>query len=265
MTSSCAQRSQSTTLSPDCARLAARIADNPREVLVEQLTLINAVVRGVARRYRCSTQDADDLNSSVLLHLMQNDFSVLRQYSGRAAFRTYLFVIATRLCLDHHNREWGKWRASAKARRMGPVAVRLERAIRRDRQSIDAACATLVTEGTQLTHAQADEILKRLPSRVQRRYEPDEQIAAIQSTEPAPDAELWSEQGRVVSSMLRSALMRLGDAERRLIKMRFRDRVSVADIARADGVNQKALYRRFDSVLGLLRNHLERRGVRAYL
>jgi RNA polymerase sigma factor (sigma-70 family) len=247
----------------DPERPVAPAAKNPRELLTEQLPLITALVRHTARRHRLSPQDTDDLASSVFLHLVQNDYHVLRQFRGHSSLRTYLSVVVTRRCLDHRNEEWGKWRASAEARRVGPVAVRLERAIWRDRMSVAEACAALAGEGIRLTRDEAGAILEQIPSRTPRRLVGAEHLDGLPAPTEAPDTAMWSQTAQIASRMLQSALTRLGAAERQLLKQRFRDRMSVADLARQNGVDQKALYRRFDALLGRLRTDLEHQGVRA--
>jgi len=248
----------------DAARIVALAAEHPDQLLVSQLSLIDDVVAIVVRRHRLSPQDRDDFCSIVRLRLIENDYAVLRQFRGQSSLRTYLLVVITRLVLDYTNAEWGKWRASSQARRLGLTAVRLERAIWRDQLSVDAACASLAAAGIRLTPSEASTMLERIPSRTPRRHIPADHLDSVPAKGAAPDAELWSQAGRIALTMLQSAVMRLGAAERRLLKLRFRDRVSVADVARRYGVDQKALYRRFDGILGRLRVDLESQGVRAY-
>ncbi len=53
--------------------------------------------------------------------------------------------VVQRLFLDHRNRQWGKWRPSAEAKRRGPLAILLERLVVRDGWTFEQAVETLRT------------------------------------------------------------------------------------------------------------------------
>lgn len=82
---------------------------------------------------------------------------------------TYLTVVIERLCIDHLRGEWGGWRPSALARRLGPAAVLLETLVYHERLALDAAIATLrLTHGARETERQLHALFRRLPCRPAR-------------------------------------------------------------------------------------------------
>ena len=65
---------------------------------------------------------------------------------------------------------------------------------------------------------------------------------------------------RTVTALGR-AVERLGAEERSLVSMHFSEGRSIADIARVQRVDQRALYRRLQAVLARLRSDLEQQGI----
>ena len=65
------------------------------------LALITHVVSsaGSVRMGSVPSQWRDDLVAEVLLHLVENDFAVLRQFRGQSSLGTYLVVIARRVAV----------------------------------------------------------------------------------------------------------------------------------------------------------------------
>jgi hypothetical protein len=54
------------------------------------------------------------------LKLIENDYRILRSFEGLASLGTYLTTVIARLFLDFQIHEWGRWRPSAAATRLGP-------------------------------------------------------------------------------------------------------------------------------------------------
>lgn len=248
----------------DPERITALATTHPEQLLVMHLSLIDDVVGLVARRNRLCSQDRDDFNSVVRLHLIEDDYRVLRRFRGESTLRTYLMVVITRLLLDYRIAQWGKWRPSAEAKRHGPLAVRLETLVCRDQMTIDAACEVLARSNTPCTPYTAAVMLNRLPVRTCRRFVGEHALADLPAPAPGPDAQIEMAPVRHrASQALVSAVRRLDPDDRRLLRLRFRDRVPVATIARQDGVDQKRLYRRIDRLVASIRPELEKRGVDA--
>ncbi|HUF46207.1 MAG TPA: hypothetical protein VMM93_00260, partial [Vicinamibacterales bacterium] len=99
--------------------------------------LIEQAIRTFCRRQRLSATEAEDFASEVRLHLLDRERAVLRAFEGRSSFQTYLLTVIRHQFRDWRNALWGKWRPSAEARRLGPLAVRLEMLLVRDRLPLD--------------------------------------------------------------------------------------------------------------------------------
>ena len=86
--------------------------------------------------------------------------------------------------------------------------------------------------------------------------------AAIDSRADAPlkQAEAAAA-ARQSGAVLAMAVARLAPQDRLVLRMRFEDGCSVADIARALQLEQKPLYRRLERMLGELREALEAAGL----
>src|SRR5688572_32957113 len=109
-----------------------RLEVTPAELLLSNLGLIRELVTRIVRRQGLPSDDADEFESFTRLRLIENDYHVLRSYSGAGELRAYLTVVVHRFFVDFLNERWGKFRSTAAARRMGPVAEALEELVRRD-------------------------------------------------------------------------------------------------------------------------------------
>ena len=105
--------------------------------------LLEGVVAYIARKYHLSWQDTDDLRSALWVKVLDRDGIVLRRFAGRSTLFTYLVRVASRLILDNYTARYGRWRPSAKVRRLGPAAVEWARMIERDGWSPEHARAAV--------------------------------------------------------------------------------------------------------------------------
>lgn len=236
------------------------------KVYLDHRAVIDQAITAICRRHRLSPADADDFGGAVRLHLIENDYAVLRKFQGRSAIRSYLFAVIAHLAQDWRNAKWGKWRPSAEARRLGPIGLHLERLIARDQLSFEEALETLrtnfqVTESREELEAMA----ARLPARPGRRYLSEAELECHPDPRPGVEADLERRvsagQVQAASSALASALRGLSGQDRLILRMRFEDDFSIADIARTLHLDQKTLYRRIDRRLKDLRNALGNAGI----
>src|SRR5207247_4910890 len=108
--------------------------------------LIERVVVWVCARRCLRGADAEDFASTVKLRLIEDDYEVLARFEGRSSLKTYLTVVVNRFYLDYQTQRFGKWRSSAEARRLGPVALRLEVLLYRDGLTFEEASGVLRTD-----------------------------------------------------------------------------------------------------------------------
>jgi hypothetical protein len=116
---------------------------DPAAFLVDNLPLVESVVSDVARRQRVRGDELAEFRSLAYLKLIDHDYEALRRFRGHSSLRTYLTVVLQRVLLDHRNRQWGRWRPSAGAQRLGSAAVQLERLVTRDGLTPQEAVAAL--------------------------------------------------------------------------------------------------------------------------
>src|SRR6185503_18529069 len=100
---------------------------------------------------------------------------------------------------------------------------------------------------------------------VVRQFVSDADVADFESPDPGSDVNVVRSEQEFLAQRVRRALTRARetlDAEDQLIlKMRFEDSVSVADIARAMHLDQKRLYRTIELLLARLGECLDAEGI----
>lgn len=220
------------------------------------------------RRHHLRAEEAEELESAVKLKLVEDDYAVFRKFEGQSKLSTYLTVVVQRFFLDQLRARKGRPRASAEAQRLGAVAVQLERLLYWDGFSFDEACRILQeNHGVDVSWQELEEMAGRLPARaIERQHEGGERTDHLAGSVERPDEaalarEREEETARVVGAI--EEVMAGFDPEDRLIlRMLYLDGMSVADVSRGLGLDQKRLYRRRDAVLRDLRKELEARGLR---
>jgi RNA polymerase sigma factor for flagellar operon FliA len=234
-------------------------------LFLSELPLIERVIAFVSHRHRLTADMADDFASAVKLKLIENDYAILRGFQGRSSLQTYLTVVIQRCFLDLRAAAWGKWRPSAEAKRLGPLAVQLEQLQTRDRMTFEEACETLCARHADVSRQMVFDLSAKLPARTPRRFESEEQLANVTveaEAETLPDREERRELAGRLEKAMTAALGALSAQDRLVLQLRFADGLSVADIARALKLDQKPLYRRVDRLLDDLRQRLEDAGLR---
>lgn len=243
-------------------------APTPERLFRANLQVIEAVIRHVASRNRLSPDEREEFASEVRLRLIDNDYDIFRRFEHRSSLKTYLVTVIQRLFLDFRNKAWGKWRPSAEARRLGPVATRLERLTTRDGLTFDEAVNVLQTnEGVPASREELHEIYERLPVRTPRRFVGeqalDEVLAPAATTEDALVARERAEVVARAQQALDRALARLPAQDQAIVRLRYADGKTVAQISRFMQLEQKPLYRRVNRIREELRTALEADGVSA--
>ena len=245
------------------------VRDNPavsgEAMFLAQLALIDRVIAFVCRRNHLTSADAEDFASHARLRLMDDDYAVLRKFQGRSSLKTFLTITLQRVFYDYRIAAWGKWRPSAEAGRRGAVAILLERLIGRDGHTFEEAFE-IITVNHRVTVSRADleRMAAALPPRTKRRMEQDDLLEALPSGDAADGAAIEDERRRAAARItlaLQAQLDSLPAQDRLMLRLRFEDGRTVAQIAAILRIEQKPLYRRLDRLLRELRDGLEDRGV----
>jgi RNA polymerase sigma factor for flagellar operon FliA len=226
----------------------------PAQPTSSDLVLLAEVIRAVIRRGRLLPPDAEDFSQSVQLKFLETGYEAFARFDGRSSLRTYLTTVVWRLLLDWRSAAYGKWRPSAAARRLGVQAVRLDRLLNRDGMTVDEAIqvASLAPE------ALPDHVLRlladRLPRRRRRIRVADDVLQLVAREFPDPvEARERAMQARQTRIALGLAFNQLKPEERRLMSLRYRQALTVREIASLLNVDARRLYRTFDRLVGKLR------------
>jgi RNA polymerase sigma factor (sigma-70 family) len=239
-----------------------------KRLVEDNLPLVDSVVRTIGRRHGLSADEVDELGSSIRLKLVERDYEVLRKFEHRSQLRTYLITVVQRHFLDERNARWGKWRPSAVARRLGAVAVLLDRLLTRDHVPFDEAVQAIAARfGDAVSRADLQTIASQLPVRSSRVFVREEVLEHVPapSTDGADAIESHERQGigDRVGRALAEVLRGLSSEDRAMLRLRFWQNVQIARIAEMMGVPAKPLYRRFEELKDDLKTALLAQGVSA--
>ncbi len=227
---------------------------------------IEAAIRYTSRRKRLSAEESQELYSRVMLKVVENNYAVLRGLRSPSRRKAFLRVVVERVLLDLRVEEWGRWRPCALARKLGPVAIELDRRINRDNVPSEDAIRELSTRMNGHGRDQMEALAARLPRRSGRRIVNDEQrLAEIEagtsSSERAEAAEARSSSRRLRRA-LAEAIRNLEGPDRQLLRLRYGRGWTVRRIAGSQNLPARPMYRRFERNLHRLRKHLHRSGIR---
>jgi RNA polymerase sigma factor (sigma-70 family) len=218
------------------------------------------------RRNSVWGDDAEDFASLALMKVVENDFAVIRQFQGRADLKTYLATVVVRRFYEWTRERWGRWRHSARAEQLGELAKDLEALVHRDGHPLREAAEVLRSRGrTDASDAELARLLAELPARTPHPGKAaTEPLDAIPGG-PAPDRGVIAREAesrcREVMDVLFRALALLQPEDQVLVRGRYGEGKSVADLARALHAEQAPLYRRSERLKGELRKVMEREGV----
>lgn len=239
----------------------------PETIFLRELETIERAIGFACRRAAVDRETLEDFASYVKLKLIENGYAIIASYQGRASFGAFISVVVQRLLLDYRIAQWGKWHASTQAKRLGETATALEAMLYRDGHSLDEALPALQRRWPQLTRPSAEKLANQLPPRSRRPRMVDVELSDIASDAPSTsDIAFTSDRvdlSRRIASIVRDSTMDLSDDDRLILRLRFEADLSVAEISRTLGVEQKPLYRRIRRALLFLRERLEAAGVSA--
>lgn len=226
------------------------------------LLVLADVIRHTTRSRRLSADAANDFRQWVYLRMLERNYEPLQLFGGRSSLKTYLSVVVNRLLLDWQDQMYGKWRASAEARRLGAHAQLLERFIYRDGYSHDEA----IELARRHPGAPATEALRlliaTLPARTRRNFVPVEHLKAVALPFRDPIAAREVErEACLAEQVLAAALQRLTPEDRMLINERFHSARTIRSLAEENGIAPRLLYRKFERILNGLRDTLSAHGV----
>lgn len=242
---------------------------NSEALFLKHLPWIDKVAAMACSKHGMWGAETEDFAGWVKMKLVENDYSALRKFRGDADFKTFLTTVVVRLFHDYMRERRGRWRPSTAAVRLGSPAKELEALVYRDGYRLEQAGLKLRTAGhTTLSDTELARLLAQIPLReplrpVEVLSEPalHEAEGPSRADERVAAAEAEARRGEVMKALHR-ALERLEPEERMIVRMYFADGYTLADVARALGLDPKPLYRRVKRLRTRLRDYLEEGGVR---
>lgn len=240
---------------------------NLEALFLEHLGWIDRVASLACGKHGVWGAEAEDFTAWMRMKVMEDDYAILRNFRGGAELKTYLASVVVRHFFNYNRERRGRWRSSAAAERLGTPARELELLVHRDGYTIAQAGEKLRTAGhTTLTDAELARLFYRLPSRASLR--PVEESSEMLGSAPGPSradervvaAEAKARRDEMMNA-LREAMKELDLEEQLIVRMHFADGISLADVARALGLEQKPLYRRVNRLRGRVRTILEGAGL----
>ena len=249
---------------PIIVRVPIEIRVDYQQLLLDHLTLIDQIVRTTGRRRHLSAEQ-EDFAGFVRLRLVEDDYAILRKFQNRSSLRTYLAAVIGRMSLDFCIERWGRWRPSAVADRLGPVAVLLERLVTRDGHTLGEAIEVVLTShASDLSQRQLYDIWEQLPARV-KTIEVGEEAAATLSSSQTAESNVEDAERQVsverLERTLRAAFAAIPDQDRVLLALRFDQDLSIVQISGLTGSSVPTLHRRLDRTVKDLKRALTTSGV----
>jgi RNA polymerase sigma factor (sigma-70 family) len=235
---------------------------NPRDTFLEHLPLIEQIIRSVGRGRRMNLSEIEDFESYAKLRLIENDYTIIAKFKGRSAFGTYLTTVISRFLNDYRDHEWGKWRNSAEAKRLGPLALELERLLARDQRSLEECFIELAPRYPEATRSSLEKLAARFPVRHRRRMVrlEDAEEPKVEGDEAAIENRQF---GALVSSIVSGFISRLPKDDQYIFQLRLENDMPILQIAKAIHEDGQSLYRRLQKHFADLRVELEKAGISA--
>jgi RNA polymerase sigma factor (sigma-70 family) len=232
------------------------------------LAEIESAIRSVCHRKRVCGADAEDLEQTVKLKLIDNDYAKLRKFKGESSLFTWVIVVTMRLYIDDRHAKYGKWHPSAIANRSGPLSILLEQLTVRDGYTFDEACEIIQTNyRVDVTREELERRWKALPVRERRRLVSDDVLISHASNDPSPDEIAMRHEHDVEIERLFEALREetqgLESNEDRLIVAATLDGQPLLAVGRLlgyDAAQQKQLFPKRIKLFDRLRKRLADRG-----
>jgi len=238
--------------------------DETTDPYSEHSETVEAVLAHIRRRHLLSPDAGDEFSSWARLRLIENDYAILRKFRGDSSIRTFLTTVLLRLFLDKRNLDWGRWRPTALARRLGPVAIELERCVLRDGRPYDEAVEFLISTQAGVTRAECDDTwaqLKRLPVRKMTTTEVLVEVPVPDNPHARIDFTGAGDRATRIGDALRGAIRQLADQDQIILRLNYLQKFTAKEIGNALDLEAKPLYRRIEQIQAKLGGFLQSAGL----
>ena len=257
--------------------LEALRSPNSRDAWVEFLGTYSPVLYQTARASTSSEDDAADCYLHICERLARDGFRRLLKFKpqGKAAFTTWLRVVARNICLDWYRSQYGRVRPFKSLQCLSPLEIEIynqrfvrgvsqeETLQRLEYQFPGVSLADLSTIEEQLQTSMTSRQRWILGTRIRPEFSSPVAVAgeeddsdAVDVPDPGPSQEQrYVEQER--QSRLETSVAELPTQERLLVQLRFEQDLSLEEIARVCGFNDaQQVHRRLAAILKKLRTSM---------
>jgi RNA polymerase sigma factor (sigma-70 family) len=236
------------------------------QLFLDHLPLIKKVVTQTCSRCNLQKEEREEFLSEVQDKIMADDYAVLRKFEGKSSLKSYLAIVIKNQMRDFQDHLWGKWRHSEMAKRLGPVAMHLEKLLR-DGYTFNETVAILQTNHkVEMSWQELNEIAAKLPPRTPRHWEAEEVLESLPSTGDQPDSGIIEQEKKArrarVLEALQKSLKTLPAEDQVILRMLLWNHLSVVEISKVLKLDDKPLYKRIQKIKEHLRREMERQGVR---
>jgi RNA polymerase sigma factor (sigma-70 family) len=220
----------------------------------EFLARYSPLIMHVIRRHEADDDHAADCFVHVCGALSDDGFRKLRSFrpDGPARFKTWLMTVVANVCVDWRRKEHGRVRVLRRVSHLPEIDQQVYRCIYLRRMSRAQCVEALAAQFPWLTEAKVSEINARLfamltpqqrwqlsartptrmPSPVGTESEDEDPAWQIETPGPGPD-ELAA--GLQEQRQLRDALSKLPATQRLLLRLRYEQGMTLAEVARLTG------------------------------
>jgi len=240
---------------------------NAEQLYIENLPLIDRIAAHVARRNNLNPDEKAEFVQETRVRLFESDYAIITKFQGRSQFSTYLTTVIGNLFHEYRVKQWGKWRPSAEAKRLGDKAITLERMITRDGFTFDEAVKILTTPaGSQYTPEELEHIYLCLPERAPRpimvsgELNPDAAAVGADAHDLVETSDREQQARKAITEVDR-AIASMEPEDRRILQLRYLGGLKVPEVARRIQREQKWVYKRLDTLYAQLRRRLEAAGL----
>ena len=234
---------------------------------LQHLPTIERIANSIAGKKHLSADDREEFVQYVRVRVFDDNYAILRKFEGRSAITTYLTSVIGRLYNEWRVAQWGKWRPSAEARRLGDTAITLERLLTRDGLTRSEAFSTLTTgSGSPASITELWALYVRLPPRgprpvvVSSDVSPDV-VAVAADADDRVESNDRVRTAACAAETMDAVLASFGAEDRLILKLRFWNSRKVREISEIVKIDLKKIFKRLDKLKAVLRRALEAAGV----
>jgi RNA polymerase sigma factor (sigma-70 family) len=238
---------------------------DPEELLLDHLAWISRMAGLLGRRHGFDADEIDDFRAWSTARLVADDYLVLRKFRGESSITTYLSVVISMLFRDYRIALRGRFRNSAVARRLGPVASRLETLIYRDGFTVEQAIQTLRSSGvTDLNDRALKQLASTLPQPRGRPIQVESELSDLYANDVTDQNVVFLDEARTAQSVrlaLAEALAELSPQDQVILRLRFWHGKTITQVAKTLEVGPAYIRHRIRRQLNQLKKRLKTRGV----